>query len=106
MQIDSIHERTPYASLVVLHLGKRARACGLLVAQMAARARVRSRDQHESRGERDRTIGAGKPDLPGFHRLADTLQNRALELGELIEEEHAVVRERDLARAYRGPSPD
>ena len=40
-----------------------------------------------------------------FQRLAQRLQRVAAELGQLVEEQHAVVRERDLARPWRRPPP-
>src|SRR5205807_3168150 len=43
-------------------------------------------------------IGAGDADAAGFERLAERIQYRPLELRKLVEEQHAEVREADLAR--------
>lgn len=43
-------------------------------------------------------IGAGDQDVAGLHRLAERVQHLRLELRQLVEEEHAVMRKRDLAR--------
>jgi hypothetical protein len=44
--------------------------------------------------------------LPRLERLAKSLERRARELRELVEEQHAAVRERDLARSRDAPAPD
>ena len=44
---------------------------------------------------------ARDPDLALFERLAQRFEHVAAELGQLVEEQHAAVRERDLARAQR-----
>ena len=46
-------------------------------------------------------VGARDDDVAGLDRLAQRLEHGAGELGELVEEQHAVVGEADLARASR-----
>src|SRR5829696_5426329 len=43
-------------------------------------------------------VGAGDHHLAGLERLAQRVERLRVELGELVEEEHAVMGERDLAR--------
>ena len=43
-------------------------------------------------------IGARHHDLAGFDRLAQGFQHRAREFGEFVQEQHAVMRQADLAR--------
>jgi hypothetical protein len=42
---------------------------------------------------------AGDADVAGFERLAQRLQHAPLEFGQLVEEQHAVVGQRDIAWA-------
>ena len=68
---------------------------------IAARTRIETRDEHESRGIRH---AAGRPahgDAAILERLAEHFQDAARKLRQLIEEQHAVMRERDLAGPRR-----
>jgi hypothetical protein len=67
-----------------------------LVALEPARARVRGGDQREAGGELDRPHRARHDDPSVLEGLAEPLDRVAPELGELVEEEHPVVGERDL----------
>src|SRR5205085_11902062 len=48
-----------------------------------------------------RALAANDRDPPVLERLAESLEARALELRELVQEQHTVVGERGLARARR-----
>ena len=72
-----------------------------VVAEVAARAGVHRRDELEARGKIRLARGARDGDAARFERLAQHLEHVAAEFRQLVEEEHAVVRERDLARARR-----
>ena len=50
--------------------------------------------------------GAGDGDMAVFERLAQDFEDVARELGELVEEEDAVVGEGDFARAGNGAAAD
>ena len=50
-------------------------------------------------GESARALGPRDLDAAGFERLAQALEDVPVELRQLIEEEHAVVGERDLSRS-------
>ncbi len=52
----------------------------------------------EARGELRLARRPRNHDVPGFERLAQHFEHAAVELRQLVEEQHAVVRERDLAR--------
>ncbi len=73
---------------------------------MAAGAGVHRRDQREAGRERERARRAGDVDVAVLERLAERLERVAAELGQLVEEEHAVVREADLARTRERPAAD
>ena len=64
---------------------------------MAAAAWVHGRDQLEPRRIGDVRLGARDGDPAGLQRLAQRLEDRAAEFRQLVEEQHAQMRERDLA---------
>ena len=78
--------------------------CG--VAEVAAGAGVHRGDQHDVGGEADRAGGAGDGDAAFLERLAQDLEDVLAELRQLVEEEHAVVGERDLAGAGDAAAAD
>ena len=61
-------------------------------------SRIHRRQQHELRGKRHRARRAGNGDAAFLQRLAQRLQNAALELRQFVQEQNAVVRERDFTR--------
>ena len=76
------------------------------VAAVAARARIRRADEHRPRRERHGHAHAAHGDDAVLERLAQRLERGAPELGELVEEEHAVMREAHLAGARVLPAAD
>ena len=68
------------------------------VVGVPARAWIHRRHQHETRGEITGRRGSGDRDVPIFKWLTHHLQHVAAEFRELVQEEHAAVRERDLPR--------
>ena len=75
------------------------------VALVAARAGVHRRHQHEAGGENSRARRAGDRDPAVLQRLAQDLEDPAIELRHLVEEQHAVVREANFAGARELPPP-
>ena len=71
----------------------------------AARARVRGGDEHEAGREDHDLLAADDRHVAVLERLAQRLEARAGELGQLVEEEHAAVGERGLARLRRVAPP-
>jgi hypothetical protein len=63
---------------------------------MPARAGVHRADHEEPRGEDGGACGASHGHGAELERLAEHFQGAAVELGHLVEKEHAVVREADL----------
>ena len=62
--------------------------------------------EHEAGGKGERTCGAGNADGAVFERLAHDFEDAAGEFRELVEEQHSVVSEGDLAGARDGASAD
>ena len=80
-----------------------ARARG--VALEAARAGVRGRDEREPRRKLDRAHGPRDDHATVFERLPESLDRIATELGQLIEEQDPVVRQRALTGPQIRASP-
>src|SRR5690242_1026433 len=74
--------------------------------KIPARARVHGGGEHEARWKGDGNGGAGNGDGAVFERLAHDFEDVALEFREFIEEEHAVVAERDFAGTRNGATAD
>ena len=87
-------------------LGGRARALDPRIAAAAAGAEVHRRDQPESRREQRTAAHPCDGDDAVLKRLPQRLEHRPRELRQLVEEEHATVREADLARAGDRASAD
>ena len=68
------------------------------VAEMAAAARIHRGDELDPRRESDMGVGARDLDRAGLERLAQAVEHRALEFGQLVEEQHSEMGEADLAR--------
>ncbi len=64
---------------------------------MPAAARVHRRHQLDARGEGDVRVGARDGDPARLDRLAQGVEHRAAEFGELVEEQYAEVGQADLA---------
>jgi hypothetical protein len=64
---------------------------------IAAAAGIHRRNQHEARRVGDAMIGAGDRDRAILERLAQRVEHARLELGQFVEEQHAMMGKRDLA---------
>jgi len=60
--------------------------------------RIHRRDEHERARQRDFAGAARNRHVPVLERLAQDLEGGAFELRQLVEKQHAVMRERDFAR--------
>ena len=74
--------------------------------QPAARAGIHRGDQLELRRERALPRGARDVDDAGLERLAQRLEHAAVPLRQFVEEQHAVMRERDFAGARIAAAAD
>lgn len=99
LDIDAVQQRAGDAVLVTQADVCRAAAGHALVAVVAARAGIHGGDQLEVGGEVGMPCRARDGDVAGFHRLAQHVQHAAVELGQLVEEQHAAMGQRDLAGA-------
>ena len=106
MDVDAVEQRAGDLGHVALDHGRRAHALARLVVEVAAGAGIHGRGQHEARGKAERHGGARDGDGVIFERLAHDFEHVAGKLGQLVEEEQAVVRERDLAGARHDAAAD
>ena len=106
MQVDAVEQRPRHLGLIIRRAFGRARAGERRVAEMPAAARVHRRDQLDARREGDVRVGARDADRPGLERLAQRIEHRALEFGQFVEEQHAEMRQADLARPHAQPAAD
>ena len=98
VQVDAVEERPRELGDVLGDGGVVAAAIARAHAAKAAGARVHRGDQREACGIGEGAGGARDRDGPLLERLAHHFERRARELRQLVEEEHAVLREADLAR--------
>jgi hypothetical protein len=106
VQVDAVEQRAAELALVARNLVGRvaAGACG--VTQEPARAGVHGRDQLEAGGKLALHGRAGDADVAAFQRFAQGFEGGPGKLRQLVEKQHAVVRQRDLARARRRAAAD
>ena len=104
-EVEAVEER---ARQLVPERGqslRRALAVGRRIAAGAARTEVHRRDELEARREHRPPADARDADDAVLERLPQRLERGPLELGELVEDEHAAMSEADLAGFGPGPPP-
>ncbi len=102
-QVDSVEQRTRNAAAIAALLIDRADA--IRRGAVASRGtRIHRRDQLEARRITDSPGGARQFDHAAFERLPQRLEHASIELGQFVEEQHAAMRERNLARPRRPPA--
>ena len=106
MQVDAVEQGPGNLRPVLLDLERTARAAVPAVAEVPAGTRVHGRDEQEPAREDETACGAADGHLAVFERLAQDFERGAFELRQFVEEEHAVVREADLARLGIGAAAD
>ncbi|MCY1286997.1 hypothetical protein D9M70_359800 [compost metagenome] len=97
VQVDTVEQWAGQFGAVALDLLRAAAAASAGVAEISTGAGVHGRDELETGGKAHLVVGAGDDDLAALQRFAQDLQDLAVELGELVEEEHALVSQGDLA---------
>ena len=91
VNVYPVEKGAGYAGPVLVDLGGRAGAGAFRVAEVAAGTGVHGRDEHEPGGEGDGVVHAGDCDLAVFQGLTQGVENVAVELGELIEEQVSLI---------------
>lgn len=93
----SVEQRAGDLCLIVRRALRCPGAGEARIPEIAAAARIHRRDQLDARGECDVRIGTRDADRARFERLAQRIEDGALELGKLVEEQDAKMRQADLA---------
>ena len=106
MNVDAVEQRPRNLPRVAFDLVRRAVAALLLIAKIAARTRIHCHDQNDTRGKRQRRIDTCHSHSAILQRLAQDFQRRLTELRQLVEKQHAVMRERHLARTRDAAAAD
>ena len=106
MQVDAIEQRPRHARAIAVDGLRQAAALAAIVAGPAARAGIHRGHELEARRVRRARTGARNNDGARLEGFAQHLQRVVAPLGQLVEEQHAVVRKRDFARARVGPAAD
>ncbi len=105
-QIEAVAEWSRQATPISRDLRRRAAARTTVVAAKAARTRIHRRHEHEPRRKDRRSRRPRDRDASLFERLPQHFEDAAIELRHLVQEQHAVVRERDLPGAWNRPAAD
>ena len=106
MDVDTVEQRTGDAFGVARDRGRNAGACALAVAIVAARTCVLGSNQDEVGREGERAAGATDGDDAVFERLAQRFEHGLWELRQFVQEQHATMGKRDLARTDLSSAAD
>src|ERR1044072_7288901 len=106
MKVDAIEQWAGKPGAIPLDVVLRANAHARGIASEAARARVHRRDEHEASGVRDRCLRARDDDATVLERLTQGFERVTRKLEQLVEKQHALMRETDLARPRRRAAAD
>ena len=91
VDVDAVEQGTRDFVHVALYLSWGADTVVGWIAIIAAGTRVHACHKHERTRIVDGVFGAADVDVPVFQRLAQHLEGRLVELGQLVAEEHAIV---------------
>src|ERR1700730_850929 len=105
-EVDPIEHRSRELAAIALDLVGKAGAFALGVAPEAARAWVHRSNEHESRGIRRGAAGAGDRHGVFLERLAKCVEDASQELGDLVQEQRAAMRQAHFAWTRRRSAAD
>ncbi len=108
MDVDAVQQRAGDSAAVALDgaVFAGARVIGDAGAEIAAGTGVHGGDEHEFRGKSEALGGAGDGDDAILQGLAQHFQHAALELRQLIQKQHAAMRQGYLAGTGEGSTPN
>src|SRR5574344_1415834 len=104
LNIDTVEQRTGNLAQIALHCPWRTSTSPRGMVVIATRARIHGSHQHEAGRITNRHFRTGNGDGTVFQRLAENLQHLPTEFRQLIEKQHSIVRQRNLARLGVGAS--
>ena len=106
LEVDAVEHGARDARLIALGAGPALAADIARLARAAAAARVHRGDELNARRIGDAMVGPRDHRLSAFERLAQRIEHLRVELGQLVEEEHAEMGEGDFARARARAAAD
>jgi len=106
VEVDAVEQRTGDPAAIALNLTGVTDAAGVARAVEAAGTGIHGGDEHDAGRIGDGVAGSAQPDDAVLDGLAERFEHVPAELGQLVEEEHAVVRERDLAGSRNRAAAD
>jgi hypothetical protein len=106
VQVDSVDERPAQAAQVSLYVRLLARATLVPISEKSARARVHGTHKQHACWKLGRDPGTRHGEGAFFKGLAKLLECLAPEFRQLVQKEHPIVSQADLAGTRQGPSPD
>ena len=98
LDVDSIEQRTRDAIAISKDSLRRAVTTSGRMTEVSARTGIHRRDELELRRKLHLSGGARDVNASRLERLTQHFEHATIELGQLVEKQHAVMRERDLAR--------
>ncbi len=99
LDVDAVEQGAGNLAAIARHLVRRTAAFAVVVAEVAAGAGIHRRDELELGLEIGAPRRARDGDASALQRFAQHFQYAAVELGQLVEEQHAMHGDRDLAGA-------
>ena len=106
VDVDAVQQRAADPAEVAFDLQRRAIALPPRVAAISAGARIHRGHQHQVGRKREAAHRPRDRHAVFFQRLPQDFERAAVELGQFVEEQHAVMGERDLARRRRAAAAD
>src|SRR5207253_5893260 len=94
LDVDPVEKRPRQSAVIGVDRAGCAPARPHAVTRPTARTWIGRRDEGEARGVSDRAAGAGDRDPAGLDGLAECLEDRSLELCQLVQEKDSMVGER------------
>src|SRR5262249_54228677 len=106
-EVEAVEQRARELVPVASETLRRAAALGGGIASRSAGTEIHGCDEDEPGGEDDSAGRAGDRNEAVLERLAQGLERRTLELGELVQQQHAAMREARLSGTeVRAPTDD
>ena len=96
--IDAVHQRAGNAGLIIRHAARSSGASVTWLTRHTATARIHGRNELDPRRIGDPVIGACDDAFAAFQRLTQGIERLGRKFRKLIEEKHAVMGKRSLAR--------
>lgn len=106
VQVDAVEQRAGELVAIALDLVRRAAAAPVGITEVATGAGIHRRHQLETRRKTHLVAGPGDDDMPRLQWLTQDLEHLAVEFRQLVEKQHALMRQGDLPRLRTAAATD